>query len=199
MLREFCELLEALSREGPLVLVLEDLHWSDYTTLDVLTLLARRRDRAPLLVIGTHRPVEVVWRRHPLRAVQQELQIQGLCAELPLDNLSSAEVSAYLTQRFPGNEIPKVVAEVIYRRTEGHPLFMVNLIAYLHCRGQVGAEGGAVDPASGGGKPRCRCPRQPATDDYASDRAPEPRGAAIARGGERGRYGLLGGAAGRCA
>ncbi len=137
MLREFCELLEALSREGPLVLVLEDLHWSDYTTLDVLTLLARRRDRAPLLVIGTHRPVEVVLRRHPLRAVQQELQIQGLCAELPLDNLSSAEVSAYLTQRFPGNEIPEVVAEVIYRRTEGHPLFIVNLIAYLIAEGRL--------------------------------------------------------------
>lgn len=75
MLRELCELLEALSREGPLVLVLEDPHWSDYATLDVLTLLARRRDRAPLLVIGTHRPVEVVLRRHPLRAIQQELQI----------------------------------------------------------------------------------------------------------------------------
>ena len=137
MLREFCELLEALSREGPLVLVLEDLHWSDYATLDVLTLLARRRDRAPLLIIGTHRPVEVVLRRHPLRAVQQELQIHGLCTELPLDNLSSAEVSAYLAQRFPGNEVPEVVAEVIYRRTEGHPLFMVNLIAYLIAEGRL--------------------------------------------------------------
>src|SRR5262249_15757099 len=56
MLREFAELVEAVSIERPLILALEDLHWSDPSTLDVLTLLAQRRDAAPLLVLGAHPP-----------------------------------------------------------------------------------------------------------------------------------------------
>ena len=56
MLREFAEVVETLTVETPLVLVLEDLHWSDYATLDLLALLARRPTPARLLVLGTYRP-----------------------------------------------------------------------------------------------------------------------------------------------
>jgi predicted ATPase len=48
------------------VLVVEDLHWSDYSTLDLVSYLARRRDSARLMVIGTYRPVDV--RDHPIKA-----------------------------------------------------------------------------------------------------------------------------------
>ena len=58
MLREFAEVVDRLTAETPLVLILEDLHWSDYATLDLLALLARRRTPARLLVLGTYRPVE---------------------------------------------------------------------------------------------------------------------------------------------
>ena len=60
MLREFAEVVDALTAETPLLLVLEDLHWSDYATLDLLALLARRRTPARLLVLGTYRPVETI-------------------------------------------------------------------------------------------------------------------------------------------
>lgn len=66
MLRELAEALEVVTRERPLVLVLEDLHWSDVSTLDWLAYVARRQERARLLVIGTYRPVEVLTRDHPL-------------------------------------------------------------------------------------------------------------------------------------
>ena len=72
MLRELCEALEALGRETPLLLILEDLHWSDHATLDFISLLARRRERAALVVIGTYRPVEIILRGHPLKSVKQE-------------------------------------------------------------------------------------------------------------------------------
>src|SRR5439155_14250614 len=84
MLREMAEAVEALTAERPLVLWLEDLHWSDYSTLDWLSYLARRREPARLLVIGTYRPVEAIVREHPLRAIKQELQVHGHCQELPL-------------------------------------------------------------------------------------------------------------------
>jgi len=53
MLREMGEALEALTAELPLVLILEDLHWSDYSTLDLISYLARQRQPAHLLLIGT--------------------------------------------------------------------------------------------------------------------------------------------------
>ena len=66
MLRERAEVVDTLTAETPLVLLFEDLHWSDYATLDLLALLARRRDPAQLLLIGTYRPVETIAHRHPM-------------------------------------------------------------------------------------------------------------------------------------
>src|SRR2546422_10901949 len=74
MLREFAELVEAISAERPLILALEDLHWSDPSTLDLLTLVAQRREAARLLVRGPYRPADVVGREHPLRAGTQEMR-----------------------------------------------------------------------------------------------------------------------------
>jgi hypothetical protein len=100
MLRELAEALEVVTQEHPLVLTLEDLHWSDVSTLDLLSMLARRQEPARLLVIGTYRPVEVLTREHPLKALKQELQLHGRCEELALDFLSEDDVAEYLAVRF---------------------------------------------------------------------------------------------------
>ncbi len=134
MLREFAELVEAMSAEQPLLLALEDLHWSDPSTLDALTLLAQRRDAARLLVLGTYRPAEVIVRGHPLRAIKQELHAHGQCEELTLGGLSEAAVAEYLARRFPGSTLPPQLARVIHRSTEGNPLFMVNVVDDLITR-----------------------------------------------------------------
>ena len=68
MLRELAEAIDLLTVQQPLVLVLEDLHWSDPSTLDLLAVLARRREPARLLLLGTYRPPEVRRRAHPLPA-----------------------------------------------------------------------------------------------------------------------------------
>ena len=60
MLREITELLESLAAETPLVLMLDDLHWSDPSTLDALAHLAQRSEPARLLVLGTYRPVDTI-------------------------------------------------------------------------------------------------------------------------------------------
>jgi predicted ATPase len=77
MLRELAEAMETLTSERPLVLLLEDLHWSDYATLDWLALVARRRAEARLLVLGTYRPADAIARAHPIRPLTQELQRHG--------------------------------------------------------------------------------------------------------------------------
>ena len=141
MLRELAELLEGITAEGPLILVLEDLHWSDAATLDALAMLARRREPARLLVLGTYRPVEVIVSGHPLKGVKQELARHGHCAELALEGLSEGAVAEYLAVRFPGGDW-RALARVLHRRTEGQPLFMVTVGKELIARGMLVEQAG---------------------------------------------------------
>src|SRR5262249_26259787 len=74
MVREMAAFVEALTTKTPLLLWLEDLHWCDPSTLALLAMLARRREPARLLLLGSYRPEEVLGNGHPLRAMLQELQ-----------------------------------------------------------------------------------------------------------------------------
>src|SRR5215467_5232691 len=137
MLREMAEALEALTAEAPLVLVLEDLHWSDTATVDLVSLLARRTEPARLLVIGTYRPVDVLVSRHPLEDLNLELHARGRCQDVSLELLAEAGVADYLRERFPGHAFPSELARVIHRRTEGNALFMVSVVEDLVARGLI--------------------------------------------------------------
>src|SRR5262245_20770337 len=139
MLRELAEALEVLTTEQPLVLWLEDLHWSDVSTLDWLTFVARRREPARLLIMGTYRPVEVIVSNHPLKSAKQELQLHGQCEELPVRFLTEEDVIVYLERRFAVGAMHasplRRLTQLIHQRTEGNPLFMVNLVDYLVAQG----------------------------------------------------------------
>ncbi len=146
MLREMAEALEALSVEMPVALVFEDLHWSDHSTLDLLGVLARRREAARLLVVGTYRPADLIVSGHPLRALKQELHSRGLCEEVPLGFLSEPAIGAYLADRFgaaPEDTGFRSLAQLINRRTDGNPLFMVNIADDLVARGVIAIREGA--------------------------------------------------------
>ncbi|HUI21776.1 MAG TPA: AAA family ATPase [Methylocella sp.] len=131
MLREFCEFVEILSLERPWVVLVEDLHWSDYATLDVLSRFAWRDQKASVLMLVTYRPGDVIAGDHPTRTVHQELQIHGRCRELALDRLSFPEIEQYLTLRFGQATITQALAGRVFQRTGGHPLFVVSLIDYF--------------------------------------------------------------------
>jgi predicted ATPase len=158
MLRELAEAVEGLTAERPLVLWLEDLQWSDVSTLDWLAFVARRREPAQVLVLGTYRPVDVIVGNHPLKGVKHELQLHEQCRELPLGFLRKDDIEAYLARRFvapapvsTGEACPeqsrrgrgeglapaplRKLARLIHQRTDGNPLFMVNVIDYLVMQG----------------------------------------------------------------
>ena len=136
-LRELVEALDALALGAPLVLWLEDLHWSDSATIDLLRMLARRREATRLLVLGTYRPADVASTAHPLRWVRHELQLHGHCDEISLEFLSAAAVDQYLSRRFPGHGLPPGLALALHRNTDGNPLFLVNTVDYLIGQGQL--------------------------------------------------------------
>jgi DNA-binding winged helix-turn-helix (wHTH) protein/predicted ATPase len=128
--RGLADALEALSASQPIVLLLEDLHWCDAATVEILAVLARRPESARLFVIGTTRPLTRSSGQHPLRALQQELTWHNQCTEVALTGLDEAAVRTYLARRLPA-DTGGDLAEVVYRRTAGQPLFMVNLTDYL--------------------------------------------------------------------
>jgi len=131
MLRELAEALEVLTATRPLVLVLEDLHWSDRATLEWLAYVVRRRDAAHLLLLGTYRPVEAMVSMHPLRAILAALQHHPQYAELRLDALSAAAVAAYLQQRCGTESVPPGLPQLVHQRTGGYPLFLVTIVDEL--------------------------------------------------------------------
>jgi DNA-binding winged helix-turn-helix (wHTH) protein len=135
MLREGARALESLGTHSTVVLVLEDLHWSDAATVDLLSYVAQRPDPARLLVIGTYRPAEASAHEHPIREVAQTLRVHRRSLELALDYLSPADLRAYLHTRF-GEEWPNLV-RLIHERTDGNPLFVVATVDELMRRGRL--------------------------------------------------------------
>ncbi|MPZ35373.1 MAG: hypothetical protein GEV13_31100 [Rhodospirillales bacterium] len=132
MLRELAQALEALSAVRPIVLWLDDLQWSDHSTLDAISFLARRSEPANLLVIGSYRPADARSRGHPVQSVKEAIAFHGECTELALGFLGLGDVAVYLQHRFalePAElgELP----QFIHARTNGNPLFVVALAGDL--------------------------------------------------------------------
>lgn len=143
MVREMAEALEAASAECSVILVLEDLHVSDPSTVELLAYLAQRRGPARLLILGTYRPVDIVLSEHPLRARAHELVARGYAQSLALDLLNEAEVAAYLRQRLATAEISPALVQQVYERTDGNALFMVSTVEHLLCQQRLTTDDGS--------------------------------------------------------
>jgi DNA-binding winged helix-turn-helix (wHTH) protein/tetratricopeptide (TPR) repeat protein len=137
MVREICEALEALTAQDPLVLILEDLHWVDPSTLDFISALARRRGPAKLLLLGTYRPADVIISRSPLKALKQDLVIHNLSDEVSLERLDEPDVAKYVAVKFVDGDLPARFANLIYRRSGGNALFMVTILQDMVKKGLI--------------------------------------------------------------
>lgn len=142
MLREIDTLLTTATVERPLLLVLEDLHWSDHATVALLSYLAQQQTLAKLFIIATYRPVEVLTNGHPLCGIHQELSAHGHCEEISLTGLREHAIEEYLRLRFPHSALPTRLAHTLYQRTNGNPLFIVNIVNALVQQGVIGEEAG---------------------------------------------------------
>ncbi|HST24796.1 MAG TPA: LuxR C-terminal-related transcriptional regulator [Gaiellaceae bacterium] len=114
-------LLRELSRRAGTVLVIEDVHWADEATLDVVRLLGRRADGVPALVVASYRDTEL-GRSHPLRQVLGELASDGAAVRLQLEPLSLDSV-AQLAEPFGSD------ASELYAKSGGNPFFVTEALA----------------------------------------------------------------------
>jgi DNA-binding CsgD family transcriptional regulator/tetratricopeptide (TPR) repeat protein len=128
LMSEVASYLGALSAARPLVLVLDDLHWADRDSLDLLDVVTRSLSRAPLLIIAIYRS-DAVQRSHPLFDVLPLLQRDRLVTSLSLESLTVPDVARLVEANY-GPCSPEL-AEYLHARAEGHPLFLVELVRDL--------------------------------------------------------------------
>ncbi len=142
MKRELTSLLREMSRLFRLVLFLDDLHWADSSTVEMLVHLADRFDSIRGLIIAAYRPTDLMLTNHPFQDIKLGLEARGICYEIALDFLSVGEVDEYLSSEFPNHNLPSGFCEMIYARTEGSPLFMVDLVNYMRLKGLISRDPG---------------------------------------------------------
>ena len=143
MVREICETLEVITAENPLVLILEDLHWVDPSTLDLISALARRREPAKLMLLGTYRPTDVALSQTPLKGLKQDLQVHHLCAEIALERLEEPAIAEYLATEFPNASLLSGLSSLVYRHSGGNPLFMAAIVLDMVKKGLIAQGAGA--------------------------------------------------------
>ncbi|REE96347.1 helix-turn-helix transcriptional regulator [Thermomonospora umbrina] len=120
-------LLERLAERSPTVLMIEDAHWADRSTRDLLGFLIRNRGTAPLLIAVTYRTDEL-HRTHPLRRLLAELGRVDRVRRVEVTRLTRSEVGE-LARGLMGDEPPAALIDRVYERSEGNPLFVEALLA----------------------------------------------------------------------
>ena len=132
--REIAAFLEEVGRLQTVVLCFDDVHWADPSTTDLIGYLARRIDSTRLLIVVTCRPSDLAQAKHPFAALKLDLMARGMCREITPGLLDTAAIARYLTLQFPEHAFPDTLASMLHERTEGHPLFMADLVRDLRRR-----------------------------------------------------------------
>ncbi|HTB73739.1 MAG TPA: AAA family ATPase, partial [Polyangiaceae bacterium] len=136
MLSELAAALEVLSSDAPVILVLEDLHWADASTAELLAFLCQRRNLLRCLILGTFRSAEMLPTR-PLSRVVSELMVHGLATSLELSGFDAAGLDDYIVTRFPGHSFCFELTNCLLRATGGNPLLVAALVNDLQDRGMI--------------------------------------------------------------
>ena len=128
LFEQLLSLLGALAEPGPVALVIEDLHWADRSSRDLLAfLVSNQAVSGGLLVLASYRSDEL-HRTHPLRHLLAELDRIGWVQRADLPRLSRRECTELVT-RILGREPEPGLADGVYERTQGNPLFVEALLS----------------------------------------------------------------------
>ncbi len=131
-----------LARTRPLVVVLDDLHWADAATLQLLRYLARNIRAERVLIVGTYRDVEVD-RAHPLSSALSEMNRERLYRRVLVRRLTSQHVAAMIQSIFQARQpVSDELRDVIYTETEGNPFFVEEILKHLVEAGALYMEDG---------------------------------------------------------
>ncbi len=125
------------------MLFLEDVHWADASTVDLISYLADRFDALHMLLVVTYRPSDLHVSRHPFAEVQLHLHGHGDIRDTRLRAFDQQDLADYLSLHYPDHRLPDEFVALLHSRTEGTPLFVVDLMRQLVNRGVVSQADGA--------------------------------------------------------
>ena len=134
MLRELTQAVEAISAQAPFLLKLEDIHWSDASTLDWIAHVARRPEPARLMLLATFRPADAAANKTDLGRIVAELALHGRCREIALTPLGLDAIETYVKARLGEQRTASQLHEIaplLLERTGGNPLFMMSIVNQL--------------------------------------------------------------------
>jgi len=134
----FSDTLTSLAHQRTLVLVLEDVHWADTATLDIIKRLSKRIKDEPILLIGTYQTEGILpsnGREHPLSSLIEDLREKERVLEIKLDRLSKEDTSSLVVSILELSEIPSGFDEWIFNQCEGNPLLTEELLYTLNSEG----------------------------------------------------------------
>jgi class 3 adenylate cyclase len=141
LMESVVRLLEALSSASPAVIVLDDMHWADTASIDLLRHVIGTSAPLTLLLVITYRPSDLS-RHHPLSALLADLHREHATLRIELSGLSDSE-TVDLLQRAAGYEIDDAgvaLAHALRRETEGNPFFVAELLRHLGETGAIAAD-----------------------------------------------------------
>jgi len=125
-----------VSKEAPLLVVLDDLQWTDQSSLLLLHYLARGIYREPLLLLGAYRDTDID-ERHPLSPVLTELNRERLLQSVSLKRLSFDDVSEVIKRILEQDDVPREFCELVFEKTMGNPFFVEEVIKSLKEEGVI--------------------------------------------------------------
>ncbi|MGF6760751.1 DNA-binding winged helix-turn-helix (wHTH) protein/tetratricopeptide (TPR) repeat protein [Paraburkholderia sp. GAS33] len=135
MMREICDLLQTLARERPLLLVLDDLHWADFSTIDMLSALAQLEGPLRLMIVAVYRSDDASSVRHPVMKLNHTLLLRRACEVIELAPLKPDSVGAWLMHGASLNPLDEELAHLVAERSGGNPLFMQAILEHLYEHG----------------------------------------------------------------
>lgn len=138
----FCQLFEHLSKTHPLIVFIDDLHWADESSLDLISKLAQGITEKQILLIGTYLPHEIAEKPncpdiHPLSKLLLELDRDDLCYDIPIELFTRGEIESFLNKCYPNNRFPSSFAKMLHKKTNGLPIFLDQIVQLLEDRGDI--------------------------------------------------------------
>ena len=144
---QLVRVLTRLSARRPLLLIVDDLHWADAESVSVLFQLGRQAPTHRILLLGAYRPDEIALgrdgERHPLEPVLNELKLAGGEIEVAVGQAGGREFLDELIDSYP-NRLDESFRDALFRQTEAHPLFTIELLRGLLDRGSLAKDEAGV-------------------------------------------------------
>ncbi len=140
LFEQYTKVVQALSHKHPLLLMIDDLQWADEGSINLLFHIGRQLVGHRILMVGAYRPDDVVigrgGERHPLEPIVNELQRQYGDVKVDLAQVEGCDfIDAFINTE--PNQLGREFHQALYRHTNGHPLFVVELMRGLQERGDL--------------------------------------------------------------